>query len=129
MRYTHPDVLDEALDYIKQNCNKMVLIDLPGSTTPTYAQVMGAYHLADVDMTASDFTIGNGVESGRQVIVAEKNGVDVDTSGDGNHMALVDTSTSRILHITETNVAAVSSPGSFNASNWRVEIQDPISFS
>jgi len=90
------DVLDAALNEIKNNANIMTVC----STVPTTrTEAVTTYALADIVMSGSDFTVGEGDTSGRKAAVAQKADVTVDASGVGNHIALCDGS--RLLYVTE----------------------------
>lgn len=118
----HDDVLDGALNIIKNNCTRMTLC----SAQPlTYAEGNATYALADVTMAAGDFTAANGDTSGRKLTVAAKTGVPVDTTGTGNHVALLDVTNSKLLYVTTCTAQGVSSGGTCDIGSWKVEIADP----
>lgn len=96
----HNDVLDGALNIIKNNCTSEVLC----SQEPTsYAEASSTYALADVTVDSSDFTAGDGDTSGRKLTVAQQASVTVDTTGKGTHIALLDVSNTKLLYVTEEN--------------------------
>lgn len=118
----HDDVLDAALNVIKNNCTRMVLC----STQPTtYTEANATYALADVTMASGDFTVANGDTSGRKLTVAAKTGVPVDTTGSGQHIALLDVANSKLLYVSTTATQAVSSGGTADIGAWDIEIADP----
>jgi hypothetical protein len=118
----HNDVLDGALNVIKTSCNKMVLCS---QEPTTYTQANATYALADVAMASGDFTIADGDTSGRKVTVAAKSAVPVDASGTSNHVALVDTTGSRLLYVTTHTGQALTSGNTVNIGAWDAEIADP----
>lgn len=121
----HDDVLDGALNIIKNNCTRMVAC----STQPTtYAEANATYALADVTMASGDFTNANGDVSGRKTTVAAKSGVLIDTSGSATHVALLDVTNSKLLYVTTCTTQALTANGSntVNFPAWDIEIADPV---
>lgn len=117
-------VLDAALNEIKNKCNLMTVC----SGEPvnfTAANVGGANFLADVAMTALDFTVANGDVNGRKVAVASKSGINVDNTGTGDHVALLDTVGSVLLYVTTSTALGLTSGSSLTFGAWDVEIADP----
>lgn len=118
----HDDVLDGALNIIKNNATRMTLCD--GQPT-TYTEGNATFALADVTMTGTDFTVANGTTSGRKATVTAKAAVPVDTSGDGDHIALLDVANSKLLYVTTTSPTAVAAAGTVDIGSWVIEIADP----
>lgn len=118
----HDDVLDGALNIIKNNCTRMTLCS---AQPTTYTEANATFALADVTMASGDFTIANGVTSGRRVTVAAKSAVAVDTSGTVNHAALLDVANSKLLYVTTVSAQAVTAGGTANVDAWDIEIEDP----
>lgn len=118
----HDDVLDGALNIIKNNCTRMVAC----STQPTsFTEANATYALADVTMASGDFTLANGDISGRKVTVAANTGVTVDAAGTVTHVALLDVANSKLLYVTTTTSQGVSSGGTVDFGAWKVELADP----
>lgn len=118
----HDDVLDGALNVIKNNCTRMTLC----SQQPTsYAEANATYALADVTMESSDFTLGNGDTSGRKLTVAAQTGVPVDTNGTSTHVALLDAANSKLLYVTTHASQALTSGNTANIGAFDIEIADP----
>lgn len=120
---THDDVLDAALNYIKNNCTRMVLCS---AQPTTFTEANATYALADVTMASGDFTLANGDTSGRKVTVAAKTGVTVDATGTGNHVALLDVTNSKLLYVTTCTSQAVGAGGTVDFGTWKAEIADPV---
>jgi hypothetical protein len=118
----HDDVLDGALNIIKNNCTRMVLCS---AQPTTYTEGNATYALADVTMASGDFTAANGDTSGRKLTVAAKAGVPVDSTGTGNHIALLDVSNSKLLYVTTTTSTPVVATGTVDIGSWKAEIADP----
>ena len=119
----HNDVLDGALDIIKNNCNLMTVC----STEPTTrTEAVTTYALADVAMSGTDFTHADGDTNGRKTTVSAKSSVLIDTSGSAQHVALVDGT--RLLYVTTCTTQALTANGSntVNIPAWDIEIADPV---
>lgn len=114
------DVLDGALNIIKNNCNLMTVCSAQPTTR---AEAVSTYALADVAMASGDFTIGDGDSSGRKVTVAAQAGVPVDVTGTATHVALVDGT--RLLYVTTCTSQALTSGNTVDFPAWKIEISDP----
>ena len=103
----HTDVIDGALDIIRNNCTRMTLCS---AQPTTYTEANATYALADVTMAAGDFTkAADG--TGRKLTVAAKSGVTVDATGTGTHIAWLDVSNSKLLYVTTCTNVNVNNPG------------------
>jgi hypothetical protein len=119
-----PDaILDKTLDEIA-TATRMVLCN---AQPTTYAEANATFALADVTLGGGDFTKANGDTSGRKVTVAAKSGVLIDTSGTGNHIALVRVSDTTLIYVTTCSSQAVTANGSntVNFPAWEIELADP----
>lgn len=118
----HDDVLDAALNYIKNNATRMTACT---AQPTTFTEANATFARADVTMAAGDFTAANGDTSGRKLTVAAKTAVPVDASGTVTHVALLDVTNSKLLYVTTTASQAVSAGGTVDIGTWKVEIADP----
>ena len=118
----HDDVLDGALNIIKNNCTRMVACS---AEPTTYTEANSTYALADVTVASGDFTVGNGDTNGRKVAVAQKTGVNVDNSGTATHVALLDVTNTKLLYVTTCTSQALTSGNTMTFNGWDVEIADP----
>lgn len=118
----HDDVLDGALNVIKNNCTRMTVCN---AEPTTYTQGNATFALADVTMASGDFTVANGDTSGRKATVAAKSGVTVDTTGTANHVALLDVTNSKLLYVTTCTSQALTAGNTVNCPAWKIEIADP----
>lgn len=120
----HDDVLDGALNIIKNNCTRQVACS---AQPTTYTEANATYALADVTLATGDFTNANGDTSGRKTTVAAKSAVLIDVTGTATHVALLDVTNSKLLYVTTCTSQAVTA----NASNtvnfpaWDIELADP----
>jgi len=119
----HNDVLDGALAVIQSSCNKMTACS---AQPTTFAEANATLALAQSPMLPGDFAIADGGASGRKLTVGQKSGTTVDATGSANHVALLDTVTSRLLYVTTaaTQALTAGNPITFNA--WDIEIADPV---
>jgi len=120
-KFASDDIMDGALSVVKNNVNLMVLCSAQPTTR---AEAISTYALADVAMASGDFTITDGDANGRKVTVASKLAVLVDTTGEGNHVALVDAT--RLLVVTVCTPQSVVAGSVVNFPAWDEEISDPI---
>lgn len=119
----HDDVLDGALNVIKNNATRVTLCN---AQPTTYTEANATFALADVTVDSSDFTgPANGDASGRKLTVAAQNGVTVDASGTSTHVALLDVSNSKLLYVTTHTSQALTSGNTANIGAWDVELADP----
>jgi hypothetical protein len=118
----HDDVLDGALNIIRNNCTRITLC----TTEPTtYTAANATNKLADVTVSSSDFTIANGDSSGRKVTIAAKSGLTASASGTAAHVALLDVTNSKLLYVTTVTSQSVTSGNTVNLGSWKIEIADP----
>jgi hypothetical protein len=118
----HNDVLDAALNVIRNSATRMTLCN---AEPTTFTQANATFALADVTMASGDFTIADGA-TGRRATVAAKAGVPVDTTGTGNHLALIDVAGSKLLYVTTTTAQGVSQGGTVDIGSWTIELADPL---
>jgi len=119
-----PDaILDKTLDEIA-TATRMILCN---AQPTTYTEANATFALSDVTLSGGDFTKANGDTSGRKVTISAKTGVLIDTSGTGNHIALVRVSDTTLIYVTTCTSQAVTANGSntVNFPAWDVEIADP----
>lgn len=122
-KIVHDDVLDGALNIIKNNCTRMTACS---AQPTTYTEANATYALADVVMSSTDFTNANGDTSGRKSTVAAKTSVMIDTTGTANHIALLDVTNNKLLYVTTCTSQALTANGSntVNFPAWDIEIAD-----
>lgn len=120
----HDDVLDGALNIIKNNCTRQVACS---AQPTTYTEANATYALADVTLASTDFTNANGDTSGRKTTVAAKSSVLIDTTGTATHVALLDVANSKLLYVTTCTSQALTANGSNTVSfpAWDIELADP----
>jgi len=114
-------MLDAALDWIRARVTQMTVC----SAQPTsYAEAVTTYKLADVSITSTDLTLGDGDVDGRKVTIGAQNGVTVDTTGTANHVALAGSTGSTLLLVTTCTTQALTTGNTVDFPAWRDELAD-----
>ena len=116
------DVLDGALNIIKNNCTRITLCS---AQPTTYTEGNATYALADVTVDSSDFTNANGDTSGRKLTVAQQTGINVDITATANHVAFLDVSGTRLLAVSTITSQALTSGNTATLNAFDIEIADP----
>ena len=98
-KWAHADVLDNGLNYIKTNCNKVAVISAY-SAGDSYATVNAAI-LAEATMASGDFTLGTSGNDRKLTTAAGKQDASANAGGAASHIAFVDTVNSKVLWVTE----------------------------
>lgn len=101
-KWAHADVLDGGLNYIKNNCNKIVLAGTYAAGD-SYATVVGNT-LAEAAMSAPDFVLGNGAAGARALTSAagvQDAAANATGGGAAMHICFVDTINSKVLWVTD----------------------------
>lgn len=106
MAYNISDtVFDTALNYLKNNCTKVVVLsaDPAGSyaNANTDNGTGSGIKIAEVTVTSTDFTVADGATDGRKVTVSAQNDVPVGANGDASHVAWLDVSNTAVLFVTQ----------------------------
>ncbi len=121
-------VLDASHDEVKNNATRMTLC--VGQPT-TYGQATtavsgGGKMVAEVAIDDTDFTgPADGDTSGRKLDANEQTGVDVDESGNVDHVAIVDDANSVLLLVTTCPTQAVTAGNTATIQAFKREILDP----
>lgn len=119
----HNDVLDAALNYLKNNATKLCVCK---TSTDTYAKANSTNLLAGVVINSTDFgAVTSGDSSGRKVQVSQQELISVDVTGKAEEVALVNTSSSKLLYVTKCSAKSLSSTDKVTVPAWDVEIGDP----
>ena len=123
-KIVHDDVLDGALNILKNNVTRQVACS---AQPTTYAEGNSTYALSNVTLASGDFTNANGNTSGRKTTIAAKSGVLINTTGTATHVCLLDVTNSKLLYVTTCTSQALTANGSntVNFPAWNIEIADP----
>lgn len=123
--YAHPDVLDNGPAYITANCDKMALLSAY-TTSDTYATADGNI-LADVAMVSGDFTAGSSGADRTLTSASGKSDSAANATGNASHIAFLDTSTSKILWVTEeTTGQSVTAGNPINFPQLTYTAKQPV---
>lgn len=108
-KWVHADVLDQGPNYIKTNCNKVVVI-VSYTAGDSYATVMSAGNIvAEADMANGDFTLGSSGSNRTLTTASGKSDSAANNNGDPSHFAYVDTVNSKVLWVTtESSVQTIT---------------------
>ena len=98
-KWAHADVLDNGINYIKTNCNKVAVISAY-TAGDSYATVNAAI-LAEATMASGDFTLGTSGKDRTLTTAAGKQDASANAGGAASHIAFVDTVNSKVLWVTE----------------------------
>ena len=119
-KYVHDEVLDAALDEIRDNATLLVVCS---QYPTTRTEAVSTYALADVIVDASDFTKADGDTSGRKLTVAAQDDVPIDTGGTATHVAICDPT--RLLYVNEITSQQLNAGGTTDLPEWDIELRDP----
>lgn len=110
-KYAHQQVLDNGLNYIKTNCNKVALIS-SYTIGDSYATVAGRI-LAEATMASTDFTLGSSGNNRTITSAAGKSDASANATGGSatNHIAFLNTTGSEVLWVTEETTGQVVTVG------------------
>ena len=98
-KWAHADVLDNGINYIKTNCNKVALLDAY-TFGDSYATVVSNL-MAEATMASGDFTLGTSGNDRTLTTAAGKQDAAANAGGAASHIAFVDTVNSKVLWVTE----------------------------
>ena len=118
----HNDVIDGALNIIKNNCTKIVVCS---AEPTTYTEANATYDLANVTVDSSDFTNADGDTSGRKSTLSAQNDVPITDSGTATHLAYLDVPNTKLLLVTTINSQVLTAAGTVDIPAVDQEIADP----
>jgi hypothetical protein len=119
----HDDVLDAALNYIKNNATRLCV---DNAQPTTYTEAITTYKLAIKTISSSDFTgPSDGDTNGRKIRSNQQTGINVDTSGTATHVALADNANSKLLLVTTCTSQVLTSGNTVTVPVFDDEIADP----
>ena len=118
---TEDYVLDGSLERAQQADEQVLCSAEPAN----FVEASSTFALARIGMTSGHFTIADGDTDGRKVTIAARAGADVEVSGIGTHIALIDTVNSRLLLVTVCEDRLVNAGRTVNFPSWKATIRDP----
>lgn len=120
-RYASANMLDQGPKYLKDNCDKVILLS---AYSTAYATVNGANKVGEAALVTGDFAIA-GADGAARTLTATLTGKSAGnallTVADGTpmHVAFVKTSTSEVIYVTEESsdqVITLGNPVQFNSN-------------
>jgi hypothetical protein len=81
--------------------------------------------LATQALVPGDYTKATGDTSGRKTTIAQKAGIDIDSTGTATHVAIID-ATTRLVYVTTCTSQLLTSGGTVTIPAWDIEIRDPV---
>jgi hypothetical protein len=124
-KYAHPDVLDNGLNFIKTNCNKIAVISAY-TFGDSYATVNGNI-LAEAAMTSTDFTLATSGNDRTLTSASGKQDTSANATGAASHIAFVDTANSKVLWVTEeTSGQTITSGNPVNFPSLVYTAKQPV---
>lgn len=131
----HDDVLDAALNFLKTNGTKLIVLtsEPTGSsayTNATKAVDSSGLKLADASISSTDFTgPSDGDTSGRKIAVNAQSSISIDgiasSADSATHVCIVDDSSSAVLYTTTCTSQSLTAGNKVNTPAWDIEIRDP----
>jgi hypothetical protein len=135
----HNDVLDQALNYLKNNANRLAVLTSEPTGASAYSNAQtdvdsSGYRLAEANISASDFTgPADGDTSGRKIAVNAQSSMSIDgvaSSASAGHVTLVQyhassASSQNVLYTTTCTTQSLTGGNKVNTPAWDIEIRDP----
>jgi hypothetical protein len=136
----HNNMLDAALNHLKNNGNRLVVLTAEPTGASAYVNAMAnvdssGYRLASATITASDFTgPADGDTSGRKITVNAQTSMSIDgiaaLSQDATHVAVVQyhassASAQNVLYTTTCTTQSLTAGNKVNTPAWVVELRSP----
>lgn len=121
MAYMHDRVLDNGINIIDAECNR---IDICSQAPTTYAEATSTYSLGN-KLTPTISAPGDRVGGGRKVTISAITDGEVTATDTATHFALVDTGNSRLLAVQELDSSqAVTDGNTFSLTAFDIGIPD-----
>lgn len=129
-KWSHDDNMDAMLNNIKNNTTRLCVCSAQPTTyaeaTTTYDGGASKYKLAIKTISSTDFTgPADGDASGRKLTVNEASGITVDATASATHIALCDSSNSKLLYVTTCTSQALTSGNTVTVPAFDIEVADP----
>ena len=115
------DVLDAALGVVA-SANRLVV----AAGQPADYAAAAAAALAQAPVGPGDFTLANGSDGGRRLLVAARAGLVAQAAGTADHVALIDTAGQRLIYVTTCPAQPLVVGSAVAVGSWQVEIGAPL---
>lgn len=125
-KYVTDTILDEALSYLKNNADQIVLCDgQPANySDATTDSGSGGNALGEGAVDSSDFSLADGDSSGRKVTVAQQTGITIDVDGTWDHVAIIDDGNSELLLVSTVSSQTATAGNTATVNAFDEEIAD-----
>jgi hypothetical protein len=123
MKWQNDLVLDQALNYIKNNVTQLAVCS---AQPASYAEATSTYKLAlKTGLTSGSFTgPADGTPDGRKLTINEQAGIAVDASGDATHVAIC--SGTVLLYVTTCTQQTLTSGNTVTVPAWIIRLADAV---
>lgn len=133
----HNNVLDAALNHLKNNAVRLVVLTAEPTGGSAYANATthksgSGFRIAEATITASDFTGPADHTSGRKLTVNAASSMAINgvaASDDATHVALVQVSSvassQNVLYVTTCTTQTLTNGNTVNTPAWVISIADP----
>ena len=122
-KFINDVVLDAQLEKVATGTH----IHLCSSQPTTKTEADTTYQLASSTLTTGDgngdYTIANGDVNGRKITISQQTGINVDNSGTGTHLAIVDAT--NVLLVTTITSQAVTAATTITFNAFDYSTSDP----
>ena len=130
-RFAYPDLLDAGMEAMKAALEgaggRMVVCEGKPASFAEADDNKGAGGKALATTASVTLTVAANSPDGRKVTISAVNDVDIDVTGSPSHLALIDTSTSRLWCVTPaSSVTDLGAGGKVNFPAWDFIIRDPV---
>jgi len=122
MKWQNDIILDQALNYIKNNVTQLCICN---AQPTTYTEAVATFKLAlKTGMTADSFTgPADGNTNGRKLTINNQTNVNVDSNGTAIYIALC--SDTVLLYVTTCTSQVLTAGNTVTIPAWKIEIADP----
>lgn len=135
----HDNMLDAALNYLKSNANRLVVLTAEPTGASAYSNAITAkdssgFQLASATISASDFTgPADGDTSGRKIAVGAQSSMSIDgiaASSSATHVSVVkfhasSASSQLVIYTTTCTTQSLTGGNKVNTPAWDIELRDP----
>jgi len=112
----HVDVLQNGLQYIKDNADKYYACS---AEPTTFTEASSTYALAEANISSADFTWGTGV-TGQELSVSAKSNISINSDGALTHVAICDSGNSKLLIVDTTSTQNLYAGNLLNLPSWKM---------
>ena len=123
-------VIDSAHDalllQVVQSASHLVIND---AAPANFAAAVGANALGSIAISpgdgGGDFTLANGDTSGRKYTLAQQTGISINSTGNANHVSIVNSAAAALLVTTELTSQSVTLGNTATVNAFDHEVGDP----